>query len=70
MQAKFFAQRVQMEAGADAEARIGRAFELALARPPSDYEREKALKFVTSDPHGLVDLCQTLFNLNEFAYLQ
>ena len=70
MQAKFFAQRVQMEAGTDAEAQIARAFELALARPPNDYEREKALKFVTSDPHGLVDLCQTLFNLNEFAYLQ
>ena len=70
MQAKFFAQRVQMETGTEPEAQVERAFELALARPPNDYEREKALKFVTSDPHGLVDLCQTLFNLNEFAYLQ
>ena len=70
MQAKFFAQRVQIEAGTDADAQIGRAFELALARPPNDYEREKSLAFVKTDPHGLVDLCQTLFNLNEFAYLQ
>ena len=70
MQAKFFAQRLQMEAGTDAGARIGLAFELALARPPNVYEREKALAFVNSDPYGMVDLCQTLFNLNEFAYLQ
>ena len=70
MQARFFAQRLQMEAGTDAGAQIDRAFELALARPPNVYEREKALAFVNSDPYGLVDLCQTLFNLNEFAYLQ
>ena len=70
MQARFFAQRLQMEVGTDAEAQIGRAFELALARPPNAYEREKSLAFVNSDPYGLVDLCQTLFNLNEFAYLQ
>lgn len=70
MQAKFFAQRLQMEAGVNIEAQVERAFELALARPPTDYERAKALKFIDGNPYGLVDLCQTLFNLNEFVYQQ
>ncbi len=68
LQAKYFAQRVMLEAGHDPEDRIDRAFELALARLPSETEKQAALDFVTSSPTGLVDLCQTLFNLNEFVY--
>ncbi len=70
LHAKHFAQRVALEAGPSAGARIERAFELALARKPSETELAKALSFVTSTPTGLVDLCQTLFNLNEFLYRQ
>jgi len=69
LQAKYFAQRVMIEAGHDTEARIDHAFEIALARPPSATEKQQALEFVTSSTTGLVDLCQTLFNLNEFVYL-
>ncbi len=69
LQAKYFAQRVMLEAGHDTEARIDHAFELALARLPSATEKKEALDFVTSSTTGLVDLCQTLFNLNEFVYL-
>ena len=70
LHAKHFAQRVALEAGHDARAQINHAFELALARKPSETETTKALAFVGSTPTGLVDLCQTLFNLNEFLYRQ
>ncbi len=69
-QAKFFAQRLMTEAGADVDAQVDRAFELALARPPRPAEKTKATDFVRSSPTGLVDFCQTLFNLNEFVYRQ
>jgi hypothetical protein len=69
-QAKFFAQRVMSEAGAGAADQVERAYQLALARPPSDYETTKAVEFIQGSPHGLVDFCQTLFNLNEFVYRQ
>ncbi len=70
LHAKHFAQRVAIEAGHDAPAQVKHAFELALSRPPSESEMSKALAFVDSTPTGLVDLCQTLFNLNEFLYRQ
>ena len=70
LQAKHFAQRLATEAGADPAKQVERAFELALSRQPSPSEREDALQFVTASPTGLVDLCQTLFNLNEFLYRQ
>ena len=70
LQAKYFAQRVAIEAGPEAGARVDRAYELALAREPRDSERAKAVQFLESTPTGLVDLCQTLFNLNEFLYRQ
>lgn len=70
LQAKHFAQRVQLEAGAEPGAQVEYAFELALARKPSASEMAQALPFLESTPTGLVDLCQTLFNLNEFLYRQ
>ncbi len=69
-QAKFFAQRLLTDAGADVGAQVERAFELALARPPRAQEKAKAAEFIRSSPTGLVDFCQTLFNLNEFVYRQ
>ncbi len=70
LQAKYFAQRVALEAGHDPAAQVDLAFELALTRKPSEAEKSKALAFVSGTPTGLVDLCQTLFNLNEFLYRQ
>ena len=70
LQAKHFAQRVQLEAGAEPGAQVEYAFELALARRLSASEMAQALPFLESTPTGLVDLCQTLFNLNEFLYRQ
>ena len=68
LQAERFAGRVRDEVGAEPAAQIGRAYHLALARPPSDFERTAALDFLTGNPDGLSDFCQTLFNLNEFVY--
>ncbi len=70
VQAKHFAQRVALESGHTLERQVERAFELALARPPTPTEKAKAVSFLESTPTGLVDFCQTLFNLNEFLYRQ
>jgi hypothetical protein len=69
-QAKFFAQRVMTEAGADTAAQVERAYHLALARPPGPEETAKAVEFIQGSPYGLVDFCHTMFNLNEFVYRQ
>ena len=67
-QAKHFAERIQKEAGAQSEAQVRRAFGLAFARQPSEGELHAALAFVARD--GLLALCRTLFNANEFAYVE
>ncbi len=69
-QAKAFAKRLQREAGTKPEAQVELAFELALSRPPSDSEKARSVEFVNASDTGLIDLCQTLFNLNEFVYRQ
>ena len=45
-QAGFFADRLRKEAGADAAARVRRAFELALGRAPRHEELEKTIAFL------------------------
>ena len=66
-QAGYFAERVQREAGADAQTQVRRAFELAFLRTPTDAETSSAEKFRAS--HGLPGLCRLLLNANEFVYL-
>lgn len=68
LQAKYFAQRLQLEAGPEAGAQVDRAFELSLARPPTRDEKDRAVRFIEANTAGLVDFCQTMFNLNEFVY--
>lgn len=69
-QAKAFAERLEREAGSNADAQVELAFQLALSRPPSASEKARSVEFIQASNTGLVDLCQTLFNLNEFVYLQ
>ncbi|MAW61850.1 MAG: hypothetical protein CMJ94_13615 [Planctomycetes bacterium] len=66
-QAKLFAARLEREAGADRADQVQHAFALALGRPPSESELAQCLSFLTDET--LADLCQVLFNLNEFLYL-
>ncbi len=68
MEAEKFAERLRTLAGNDAAAQVRHAFRIALAREPSQQEMERSVAFVKAEPKGLVDLCQTMFNLNEFVY--
>ena len=69
-QAKIFAARIEREVGtADRKAQIDRVYEVALGRKPSMREIDLAQSFLNNNPTGLVDFCQTIFNLNEFAYI-
>jgi hypothetical protein len=69
-QAKLFAARLEREAGTgDRKAQIEKAYEIALGRKPTAREIDLALSFLSNNPTGLVDFCQTIFNLNEFAYI-
>jgi mono/diheme cytochrome c family protein len=66
-QAKRFAARLEKEHPGDRSAQIRAAWELALARPPSDAERERAAAFLEASP--LSELCLVLLNMNEFLYV-
>ena len=68
-EAPHFAERVRREAGEDAAAQARRAFELALARPPSPEEMARAKDFLASEKNGLEGLCRILFNTNELVYV-
>jgi hypothetical protein len=68
-QAKRFAARLKQEAGDQPAAQVKRAFDLTLSRAPSPKELAEAVSFIGSAPEGLVDFAQTIFNLNEFAYI-
>lgn len=64
-QARRLADRVASEAPADP---IGRAYQLALSRPPAGEERAVAEQFLETGT--LVDFAHVLLNLNEFIYLR
>ncbi len=79
-----FAQRVEREAGPDASARIRRAWLLALGRGPSSTEIKSARAFLERQAEqrlerqeskteararSFADLCQAIFALNEFIYV-
>jgi len=59
-------ERLVKAAKTDAE-RIDLAWRLALGRPPTEKERDRAAKFLQDSP--LSELCRGLFNLNEFIYV-
>ena len=66
-QARYFAERLEKEAGNDSEAQVARAFELAFGRQPSAGETHLATDLV--DKQGLFSLCRSLFNSSEFLYV-
>lgn len=69
MEAGFFADRLRKEAGAEPNAQVQRAFEVALSRPPTQAEAERSVAFIKAGPNGLTDFCQGIFSLNEFVFL-
>jgi hypothetical protein len=76
-QAKFFAQRVLADAGAEQVAQVRAAYRTALAREPSDSELRANVEFLNrrqvapggSALQALTDLCDVILNLNEFIYI-
>jgi Protein of unknown function (DUF1553)/Protein of unknown function (DUF1549)/Planctomycete cytochrome C len=73
-QARFLADRLQREAGPDAEARIRLAYALVFCRAPGAEEMRDLVIFLQQHPRAgtdeaLVRLCLVLLNTNEFAYL-
>ena len=76
-QASAFAARVTESAGPNPAAQVEKAFQLALSRPPSPTEKEASLQSLTrftgsygDKQKALAALCHTLFNMNEFLYVQ
>ena len=69
VQSRKFAERLTREVGLMPDVQVRHAFQLALGRTPTPTETDAALSFFRDNPTGLVDFCQTLFNLNEFAYI-
>ncbi len=67
-QGKFFADRVQKEAGASTEAQVKRAYLLALGRTPSAVESLRMASLIKSA--GLETMCWSIFNMSEFVYIQ
>ncbi|MBI3414924.1 MAG: DUF1553 domain-containing protein [Verrucomicrobia bacterium] len=79
-----FAQRVEKEAGAEPESQVRLAWRLALGHEPSTTELKSGMAFLNTQlqqrstrdpaktetqPLALADLCQAIFALNEFIYV-
>ena len=67
-QARFFAERVKSEAGADAAAQVKLAHRLALGREPRRGELEESSALAQA--HGLESVCWALLNASEFLYVR
>jgi Protein of unknown function (DUF1553)/Protein of unknown function (DUF1549) len=68
-QAELFAVRLA-PAEADARGLVERGFRIALGRPPREEEARVAREFLgAARGNEVIDFCLTLFNLNEFAYV-
>ncbi len=61
----YLADRIATDAGGDPKARIRRAFEFVLNRPPAPDELRRFSEFSGS----LAGICRVLFNSNEFLYV-
>jgi hypothetical protein len=60
------AERIATEVGTDTRARITRAFEIVLSRPPMPHEISKFATLTDS----LAAICRVLLNSNEFLYVE
>jgi hypothetical protein len=79
-QSALFAERLRNEVGKDTLEQINRAFRLSYGRPPDVMEMQASQSFLKKqgvdpaeipepDKAALVDLCHSLFNSNEFVYV-
>jgi len=66
--ASVLVERLEREAGADDEARVKRAFQLAFQRPPTASELAAARRLI--EEHGWRALTRALLNANELFFLR
>jgi hypothetical protein len=65
-----FAERLKKESGGDLKAAVELAYRIALARPPSLAETERALVYLDHDADRLKGFAWLMFNLDEFIYVR
>jgi hypothetical protein len=63
-----FAERLKKEAGGDLAAAVNLAYRIALVRPPSPLEKNRALAYLENNPARLKNFAWLIFNLDEFVY--
>jgi len=66
-QSRYLAERLQHEAGADVSKQIQFAYALAFSREPTTEEQHLGTQFIQTS--GLFAFCRSLFNANEFVYV-
>jgi hypothetical protein len=66
--AEKFAERLKRESNGDLGAAVDLGYRVAVARPPSESERDVALAYLQGDAGRLKGLAWLLFNLDEFLY--
>ncbi|HEY3740024.1 MAG TPA: DUF1553 domain-containing protein [Bryobacteraceae bacterium] len=67
-QAKFFAERLEHDAGADRAKQVNRAFELAFGRKAEAEETRDALQLI--ERYGLPAFCRAMLNTSELIYIR
>jgi hypothetical protein len=65
-----FAERIEKESRGDLQSAVDLAYRIALARPPSPTEKDRALAYLQDDRSRLKGLAWLLFNLDEFIYVR
>ncbi|MCA9089442.1 MAG: DUF1553 domain-containing protein [Planctomycetaceae bacterium] len=66
-QAQYFADRLVSEVGDEPPKQVQRAFLLAFGRLPATQEEQLAVRFIEQE--GLFAFCRSVFNANEFVYV-
>ena len=67
-QARHAAARLSAEGGADEEARVMRAYRLALGREARPHEETALAEY--GKRHGMANACRVLLNCNEFVFVR
>jgi hypothetical protein len=65
-----FGERLKKESGNDPKAAVNLAYRIALARPPSTSELDRAAEYLANDTARLKNFAWLLFNLDEFIYVR
>jgi hypothetical protein len=65
-----FADRLMKESSGNLHIAVDLGYRIAIARPPSPAEMQRALTFLDNDPARLQGFAWLLFNLDEFIYVR